>query len=140
MKIHIINGPNLNLLGQRETSIYGQESFEDYLEKLQELLPTHEFEYYQSNVEGELVNAIQRAGSMAQGIIINPGAYGHTSLAMADAIRSIDVPAVEVHISNIYSREPIRHTLLMAPHCKGVITGVGMQGYYLAALALESII
>jgi 3-dehydroquinate dehydratase-2 len=140
MKIHIINGPNLNLLGQRETSIYGQESFEDYLERLQELLPAHEFEYYQSNVEGELVNAIQRAGTMAQGIIINPGAYGHTSLAMADAIRSIDVPAVEVHISNIYSREPIRHSLLLAPYCKGVISGVGMQGYYLAALALESII
>ncbi|HEY3404929.1 MAG TPA: type II 3-dehydroquinate dehydratase [Ohtaekwangia sp.] len=134
MKIQIINGPNLNLLGKRETSIYGSQSFEDFFAELKKRFPSIELHYYQSNVEGELINKIHEVGFSFDGIIINAGAYTHTSVAIHDAIGGIKTPTVEVHISNVYAREEFRHKSLITSKCIGMMTGFGMEGY---ALALE---
>jgi 3-dehydroquinate dehydratase II len=134
MKIQIINGPNLNLLGRRETSIYGSQSFEEFFETLKKRFPESELHYYQSNVEGELVNKLHEVGFSFDGIIINAGAYTHTSVALHDAIGGIKTPVVEVHISNVYAREEFRHKSLITSKCVGMMTGFGMEGY---ALALE---
>ncbi len=134
MKILIINGPNLNMLGTREPEIYGSRSFESYLAELREMLDGEEIEYLQSNHEGDIIDWLQEAE--ADGIILNAGAYTHTSLAIADAIASISIPVIEVHISNPAAREPIRHTSLIAPVCKGSISGFGLQSYFLAAQAI----
>jgi 3-dehydroquinate dehydratase II len=132
VKIIIINGPNLNLLGKRETNIYGNESFESYFVKLKEMYSVVELEYYQSNVEGEIINKLQEAGSRYDGIILNAAGYSHTSVAIADAIAAIKTPVIEVHISNIYAREEYRHISLTGKNCKGVITGFGLDSYRLA--------
>ena len=132
MKLSIINGPNLNLLGQREPEIYGSTSFEAYLEMLKKQYPQVTFSYFQSNVEGELINEIQRQDATANGIILNAGGYTHTSVSLADAVSAIAVPVVEVHISNLLRRESFRHTSLISPHCKGSIFGFGLPGYALA--------
>lgn len=135
MKIQIINGPNLNLLGLREPSIYGSEGFDSYIEKLREQYSIIEIDYFQSNVEGELINKLHEIGFSYDGIIINAGGYTHTSVALADAIAAINTPVIEVHVSNIYAREEYRHVSLTGKNCKGVLTGFGLDGY---RLALES--
>ena len=132
MKIQIINGPNLNLLGKRETSIYGNESFEAFFGVLKERFPEIDLHYYQSNVEGELVNKLHEVGFSFDGIILNAGAYTHTSVALHDAIAGIKTPVVEVHISNVYSREEFRHKSLITSKCVGLITGFGLEGYAMA--------
>jgi len=132
MKIQIINGPNLNLLGVREKSIYGNASFESYLEKLKELYPNLQIDYFQSNIEGELINKLHEVGFSYNGIVLNAGAYTHTSIAIADAIAAINTTVIEVHISNVYKREEFRHTSMLAASCKGVIAGFGMDSYRLA--------
>src|SRR5882757_359153 len=132
MKIQIINGPNLNLLGVREKSIYGDSDFNTYLTELQKRFPGHEISYYQSNVEGELINKLHEVGFSFDGIVINAGAYTHTSVAIADAIAGINTPVVEVHISNVYKREEFRHVSMLAKNCKGVIAGFGLDSYRLA--------
>ncbi|MBA2744807.1 MAG: 3-dehydroquinate dehydratase [Flavisolibacter sp.] len=132
MKIAIINGPNLNLLGKRETDIYGNVSFEIYLEELKSTFPGVEFSYFQSNIEGELVNAIQETGFQVDGIILNPAGYGHTSVSIGDAVAAITAPVVEVHISNIYAREEFRKLTHISAKAAGVITGLGLHGYALA--------
>ncbi len=131
MQIVIINGPNLNLLGKREPGIYGNESFEDYLETLKKAFPQVNFTYFQSNVEGELINYLHQVGFSADGILLNAGGYTHTSVAIRDAIAGIKTPVIEVHISNVYAREEFRHTSLIAPKCVGSICGLGMKGYKL---------
>lgn len=135
MKILIINGPNLNLLGKREPGIYGSSSFEDYLPGLQERYPEIEIGYYQSNVEGELINKMQEVGFSYDGIILNAGAYTHTSIALHDCIRSLTTPVIEVHISNMHQREPFRHKSMISSACKGVICGFGLDSYRLAVEA-----
>ena len=135
MKIQIINGPNLNLLGVREKSIYGDSSFETYFDELKSKYSIIELEYFQSNVEGEIINKLHEVGFSYDGIILNAGAYTHTSVAISDAISGIKTPVVEVHISNIYAREEYRHISLTGKNCKGVLTGFGLNGY---RLALES--
>ena len=137
MKIQIINGPNLNLLGVREPSIYGNTSIEDYIKELREIYSIVDIDYFQSNVEGELINKIHETGFSYDGIILNAGGYTHTSVAIADAIAAIKTPVIEVHISNIYAREDYRHVSLTGKNCKGVLTGFGMKGY---RLALESLL
>ena len=132
MKIQIINGPNLNLLGIREKSIYGDSSFETYLQDLRSRYSILQIDYYQSNVEGELINKLHETGFSYDGIIINAGGYTHTSVAIADAIAAIKTPVIEVHISNIYAREEFRHISLTGKNCKGVLTGFGLDGYRLA--------
>lgn len=132
MKIQIVNGPNLNLLGVREPGIYGSESFESYLSKLREQYPEVEIEYYQSNVEGELINKIQEVGFSFDGIVLNAGAYTHTSIALHDCIRAIKCPVVEVHISNVHQREEFRHHSFISAACKGMICGFGLNSYRLA--------
>ncbi len=132
MNIQIINGPNLNLLGKRETSIYGSESFEDFLETLKKRFPSLSLHYYQSNVEGEIVNKLHEVGFSFDGIVLNAGAYTHTSVAIHDAIGGIKTPVVEVHISNVYAREEFRHKSLITSKCAGMLTGFGMEGYALA--------
>lgn len=132
MKIQIINGPNLNLLGKREPDVYGNQTFDAFFEELKKRFPNVEFSYYQSNVEGEIINKLQETGFSADAIILNAGAYTHTSVALHDAIASIKTPVVEVHISNIYAREEFRHTSLITSKCAGLITGFGMEGYALA--------
>ena len=132
MKIIIINGPNLNLLGKREEEIYGKISFEDYFISLKEKFPKLILEYFQSNIEGEIINKLHKVGFLCDGIILNAGGYTHTSVAIADAVKSIQTPVVEVHISNILSRETFRHNSLIAPNCKGSIFGFGLKGYELA--------
>jgi 3-dehydroquinate dehydratase II len=136
MKIQIINGPNLNLLGVREKSIYGDTGFETYLASLRERYANIGIEYYQSNIEGEIINKLHEIGFKHDGIVLNAGAYTHTSVAIADAIAAINSPVVEVHISNVYKREEFRHTSLLAANCKGVIAGFGMDSYRLAIEAL----
>lgn len=138
MKIAIINGPNLNLLSTREPGVYGQESFESYLGKLRNWFPKVEFTYFQSNVEGELVNEIQQYGISSNGIILNAGAYTHTSIAIADAVSAIKVPVIEVHISNIAAREDFRKHSYLSSVCSGTIFGFGLKGYKLAVLSLLS--
>lgn len=132
MKIQIINGPNLNLLGVREPGIYGNLSFDQYIPQLREMFGIIHIDYYQSNVEGELVNKLHEVGFDYDGIVLNGGAYTHTSVAIADAIAAIKTPVIEVHISNIYAREEYRHVSLTGKNCKGVLTGFGMDGYRLA--------
>lgn len=132
MQVEIINGANLNLLGKREPNIYGSETFEIYLEKLQKKYPHVEIGYFQSNIEGELINRLHEIGFSAKGIILNAGAYTHTSIALADAIRSIQSPVVEVHISNIFAREAFRHKSYISMAAVGIISGLGLQGYDLA--------
>ena len=132
MKIQIVNGPNLNLLGVREPGKYGSESFESYLSKLREQYPEVEIEYYQSNVEGELINKIQEVGFSFDGIVLNAGAYTHTSIALHDCIRAIKCPVVEVHISNVHQREDFRNHSFISAACKGVICGFGLNSYRLA--------
>lgn len=131
MKIAIINGPNLNLLGRREPEVYGSLTFEQYLETLKSTFPAVEFAYFQSNVEGEIVNHLHAVGFSYDGILLNAGAYTHTSVAIRDAIAGIKTPVVEIHISNIYAREEFRHTSLTAAKAVGVICGLGMKGYAL---------
>ena len=132
MKILIINGPNLNLLGRREPDVYGSESFESYFETLQNQFSTMQLTYYQSNIEGELISKLQEVGFTYDGIILNAGAYTHTSIGIADAIKAITTPVVEVHISNTFSRETFRHQSFISPHAKGVIIGFGLKSYELA--------
>lgn len=140
MRIAIINGPNLNKLGQREPGIYGSQSFEDFLEKLRPAFPEIEISYFQSNIEGELVDAIQLAQDNADGVILNAAAYTHTSIAIGDAVRMLSVPTIEVHISNIYSREPERHKSVVSANVLGGIVGLGLNGYKLALLHLIKVI
>ena len=137
MKIQIINGPNLNLLGQREPGIYGNESFEVFLPKLKEKYPDVQIDYYQSNVEGELINKMQEVGFTFDGIVLNAGAYTHTSIALHDCIRSLKCPVIEVHISNVHQREEFRHKSMISSACKGVICGFGLDSYRLAIEALR---
>jgi len=132
MKLLILNGPNLNLLGTRDTSVYGSETFDSYFLKLKEKFPEVDFEYYQSNVEGELVNKLHEIGFSYDGVVFNAGGYTHTSIAIADAVEAIKTPVIEVHISNVYAREEYRHVSLMAKNCKGVIAGLGLTSYELA--------
>ncbi|MEY3349175.1 MAG: type II 3-dehydroquinate dehydratase [Bacteroidota bacterium] len=131
-KITIINGPNLNLLGKRETSVYGSESFESFLEKLKSAHPDIDISYFQSNIEGELIDAVQKAGFSQDGIIINPGGYTHTSVALGDAIAAVPSPVIEVHISNIHAREDFRKISHVSAKAKGTIAGLGLDGYALA--------
>lgn len=133
MKLLIVNGPNLNLLGKREPGIYGSQGFEPYFEELKNLFPEVEFEYFQSNVEGELINKLHEAGFSYSGIIFNAGGYTHTSVAISDAIAAIRTPVMEVHISNVYAREEFRHKSLISKNCVGIITGLGLESYRLAA-------
>lgn len=132
MKIAIINGPNLNLLGKRETDIYGHKSFDDYLKELEKKFPEVGFTYYQSNVEGELINELQRVGFDYDGIILNPGGYTHTSVAIGDAIAGIKTPVIEVHISNVHAREEFRKLSHVSGKAVGSIFGLGLKGYELA--------
>ncbi len=136
MRIQIINGPNINLLGKREPSIYGSVTFEDFLIELRANYPDVEISYYQSNTEGELIDKIQETGFDVDGIILNAGAYTHTSIALQDAIRAVTSPVVEVHISNVHARESFRHKSMIAVACKGVICGFGLKSYQLALEAL----
>lgn len=138
-KITIINGPNLNLLGKREPGIYGNEGFESYLEKLKQSNPDLVIEYFQSNIEGELIDAIQQAGFSTDGIILNPGGYTHTSVAIGDAIASITVPVIEVHISNVHAREDFRKISHVSAKARGSICGLGLEGYALAAQHLKGL-
>ena len=139
MDISIINGPNLNLLGKREKSIYGETSFEEYLEKLKMEFSNIRFSYFQSNVEGEIINKLHEVGFSGDGIILNAGGYTHTSVSIADAVKAIDTPVVEVHISNIFAREEFRHSSLIAPAAIGSIIGFGLDSYKLAVLSFLNI-
>ncbi|WP_291859850.1 type II 3-dehydroquinate dehydratase [Marinilabilia sp.] len=132
MNILIINGPNLNLLGVREPDTYGNQSFDDYLFILQEKYSKTKIDYFQSNIEGEIINKIHEFGFSADGIVLNAGAYTHTSVALADAISAVETPVIEVHISNVYKREKFRHHSFLSPVCRGVISGFGMNSYRLA--------
>jgi 3-dehydroquinate dehydratase-2 len=134
MKLHIINGPNLNLLGIREPEIYGTQGFDAFFEQLQSEFPDHEISYFQSNIEGELINNLQAEGFSADGIILNAGAYTHTSIAIGDAVAAIKTPVLEVHISNVFSREEFRHVSYIAPKAIGIVSGLGLNGYRLAIL------
>jgi len=135
MKILILNGPNLNLLGRREPSIYGSLTFDEFFDSLKKKNASIKLDYYQSNVEGEIINKLHEVGFSYDGIILNAGAYTHTSVAIGDAIKGIETPVIEVHISNVYTREEFRHVSYIAPNAKGVIAGFGLQSY---ELALES--
>jgi 3-dehydroquinate dehydratase-2 len=135
MKLLILNGPNLNLLGKREPDVYGYSSFEDFFEKLKQEYSSVKFDYYQSNVEGELINKLHEAGFSFDGIIFNPGGYTHTSVALGDAVAAIKTPVIEVHISNVFAREEFRHISYIAPKAKGSICGLGLTGYKLAVEA-----
>ena len=136
MTIHIINGPNLNLVGKREPEVYGNRSLDQYLQELIEAFPQHTIDVYQSNIEGEIVDRLQQVGFDDCAIVLNAGGYTHTSVAIADAVAAITAPVIEVHISNIYSREPFRHKSLLSPVCKGVIAGFGLDSYRLALLSI----
>lgn len=136
MKILILNGPNLNLLGKREPGVYGSRGFDDYFEELQKRYPNLELTYFQSNVEGELINKLHECGFDFDGIVLNAGAYTHTSIALQDAIRAIKSPVIEVHISNVHQREEFRHKSMISSACKGVICGFGLDSYRLAIEAL----
>ena len=132
MQLLVLHGPNLNLLGKREPEVYGSESFESYFVQLQAQFPGVEFSYYQSNLEGELINKIQEVGFSVDGIILNAGGYTHTSVALSDAVAAITTPTVEVHISNLYKREEFRHKSILSKSCVGMIAGLGLTGYALA--------
>lgn len=137
MKIQIVNGPNLNLLGTREPGIYGSSTFEAYLKELRAAYPDIEIDYYQSNIEGELINKLQEVGFSYDGVVLNAGAYTHTSIALQDCIRSLRTPVIEVHISNVHKREEFRHRSFISCACMGVICGFGMDSYRLAVEALK---
>lgn len=137
MKILILNGPNLNLLGKRETSIYGNQDFDSYFLELKSKFPTLHLEYFQSNIEGEIISKLQEVGFSYDGIILNAGAYTHTSIGIGDCIRAIETPVIEVHISNTFSRETFRHQSYISPNAKGIIIGFGLKSY---DLALENFI
>jgi len=139
MKFQIINGPNLNLLGVREPEVYGFSSFEDYLQELIRIFPDIEFHYFQSNTEGEIINKIHETGFSFDGIILNAGAYTHTSVAIYDAIKGVKTPVIEVHISNVHARESFRRHSLIAGACKGIIAGFGLDSYRLAVEAFKKI-
>jgi 3-dehydroquinate dehydratase-2 len=139
IKIEIINGPNLNLLGRREPGVYGTEGFDTVLRGLTVRFPEITFTCHQSNIEGEIVTMVQEAGAHSDGVIINPGGYTHTSVAIADAIAAIGIPVIEVHISNLLSREEYRHTSITGRYCRGTIMGLGVDGYRLAVEALRGI-
>jgi 3-dehydroquinate dehydratase-2 len=139
MKIIIINGPNLNLLGKREPEIYGKQSFESYLKKLRKMYPNDIIEYFQSNIEGEIIDAIHKTGFLYDGIILNAGGYSHTSVSIADAIKAVRSPVVEVHISNVMSREPVRHVSLISQYAKGSIMGFGLDSYRLAVESFRKV-
>jgi len=132
MQIIIINGPNLNLLGTREPDTYGDTSFQIYFEQLKTVFPTLEIHYYQSNIEGEIINKLHEVGFTYDGIVLNAGGYTHISVAISDAIAAIEVPVVEVHISNVHAREEYRHHSLLAKNCKGIVTGFGLKSYEMA--------
>lgn len=136
MKIQIVNGPNLNLLGRREPGIYGSSSFEDYLPKLRARFPGIEIEYFQSNSEGALIDKIQEVGFGCDGIVLNAGAYTHTSVALHDCIRAVSAPVIEVHISNVHQREDFRHHSFISAACRGVVCGFGLDSYRLAVEAI----
>ena len=136
MTIHIINGPNLNLVGKREPEVYGNQSLDEYLQELIGRYRQHTIDVYQSNIEGEIVDRLQQVGFDDCAIVLNAGGYTHTSVAIADAVAAITAPVIEVHISNIYSREPFRHKSLLSPVCKGIIAGFGLDSYRLALLSL----
>ena len=136
MRIQIINGPNLNLLGKREPGVYGSQSFDSYFEQLKKLHTSMEIDYYQSNIEGEIINKIHEVGFNYDGIVLNAGAYTHTSIAIGDAIRAVNTPVVEVHMSNVYARESFRHISHISSSCVGTISGFGMSSYNLAINAL----
>ena len=136
MKIAIINGPNLNLLGERQPEVYGFTTLKDLEEQLRNTFPQHEFEFFQNNNEGKLIDYVQRCRKQADAIVLNPGAYSHTSVGLADALAAVTIPVVEVHISNIHSREVFRLRSLTAPHTKGIISGFGLKGYKMAIDAL----
>lgn len=131
MKIIIINGPNLNLLGKREPEIYGNSTFEEFFGRLRASFPGHQIDYFQTNIEGEIVDKLQQTGFSYDGIILNAAAYTHTSIAISDAIAAIKTPVLEVHISNIYGREEFRHKSIISGNCVGMITGLGLEGYLL---------
>jgi 3-dehydroquinate dehydratase II len=135
MKIIIINGPNLNLLGKREPEVYGNETFESYFEKLQVQFPTVTLTYFQSNIEGEIISKLQETGFSFDGIVLNAGAYTHTSIGIGDAVKAITTPVVEVHISNTFARESFRHQSYISPNAKGVIIGFGLESYELGVRA-----
>ena len=137
MKILILNGPNLNLLGVREPGIYGAQSFESYLTTLRNAFPDVEMEYFQSNIEGEMIDKMQEVGFSYDGIVLNAGAYTHTSVALHDCIRAITVPVIEVHISNVHTREEFRHHSMISAACRGVICGFGLDSYRMAVSALK---
>ena len=137
MKVIIINGPNLNLLGKRDVAIYGNISFEEYFVSLKELFPSIELSYYQSNIEGELIDKLHKVGFSYDFILLNAGGYTHTSVAISDAISSIDTDVIEIHISNIFSREEFRSESLLSKNCKGVICGFGLESYRLALSSLK---
>ena len=136
MKILIVNGPNLNLLGRREPGIYGQTSFDEFLPQLRQRYPDVEIDYFQSNIEGVLIDKMQEVGFDFDGIVLNAGAYTHTSIALHDCIRSIKAPVIEVHISNVHQREDFRHKSMISSACRGVICGFGLDSYRLAVEAL----
>ena len=138
MKIQIINGPNLNLLGKREPGIYGSSSFGDYLEELKAKYPELDIDYYQSNIEGELIDKMHEVGFSADGIVLNAGAYTHTSVALHDCIRAISTPVIEVHISNVHQREQFRHHSMISSACRGVICGFGLDSYRRAVEAIKA--
>ena len=138
MRILIVNGPNLNLLGRREPGIYGSSSFEEFLPRLRQRYPQVEIAYYQSNVEGELINKMQQEGFTVDGIVLNAGAYTHTSIALHDCIRSLKAPVIEVHISNVHQREEFRHHSMISAVCQGVICGFGLDSYRLAVEAITN--
>ena len=135
MKIAIINGPNINLLGKREPDIYGSESFDFYMNVLRKEFPSIEFVYFQSNIEGEIIEKLQEFGFSYDGIVLNAAAYTHTSIGIADAVKAIPAPVVEVHISNVWAREEFRHTSYISPYVKGVIAGFGLESYRLAVMS-----
>ena len=137
MKVMIINGPNLNLLGKREEAIYGNISFDEYLKTLKDEFPKLVIDYYQSNVEGELINKLQEVGFSYEYILLNAGGYTHTSVALTDCVKAIETPVIEVHISNIYAREDFRKKSLLSPNCKAVICGLGMDSYKAGLLTLK---
>ncbi len=140
MKLIIINGPNLNLIGVREQEIYGGEKFESYLKKLRNLYHDITIEYFQSNIEGELIDAIQKASFLYDGIILNAGGYTHTSVAIGDAVKAVSTPVIEVHISNILGREPFRHTSMISAGVKGIVCGFGLESYRLAIESFRKMI
>ncbi len=137
MKIQIINGPNLNLTGVREPDVYGNITFDEYLLRLKSSFPQHTLDYFQSNIEGEIINKLHEVGFNSDGIILNAGGYTHTSVSIGDAVKAIKTPVIEVHMSNIFNRESFRHTSNIAPHAAGSIIGFGLDGYRLAVLHFE---